>query len=76
MILDNFSIADPDKQMTYDSLRKAHLELCCAGVLADMAGYGEPVSGPVEEALRNAPVRAGNYFGVPAVFDTDEPVSH
>jgi aspartyl-tRNA(Asn)/glutamyl-tRNA(Gln) amidotransferase subunit C len=31
---------------------------------------------PVDEALRNAPTRAGNYFGVPAVFDTDEPVSH
>jgi aspartyl-tRNA(Asn)/glutamyl-tRNA(Gln) amidotransferase subunit C len=29
-----------------------------------------------EEALRNAPVRYGDYFGVPAVFDTDEPVSH
>lgn len=26
---------------------------------------------PVDEALRNAPVRSGNYFGVPAVFDTD-----
>ena len=26
---------------------------------------------PVDEALRNAPARAGNYFGVPAVFDTD-----
>ena len=26
----------------------------------------------VDDALRNAPVRAGNYFGVPAVFDTDE----
>ena len=31
---------------------------------------------PVEEALRNAPQRAGVYFAVPAVFDTDEPVSH
>ena len=29
-----------------------------------------------DEALQNAPSRAGNYFGVPAVFDTDEPVSH
>src|SRR3954471_6362130 len=28
---------------------------------------------PVDEALRNAPARTGNYFGVPAVFDTDEP---
>jgi aspartyl-tRNA(Asn)/glutamyl-tRNA(Gln) amidotransferase subunit C len=28
---------------------------------------------PVDEALRNAPLRAGNYFGVPAVFDTGEP---
>jgi aspartyl-tRNA(Asn)/glutamyl-tRNA(Gln) amidotransferase subunit C len=27
---------------------------------------------PVDEALRNAPQRAGNYFGVPAVFDTDD----
>ncbi len=33
-------------------------------------------SRPVGEALRNAPARAGDYFGVPAVFDTDEPVSH
>src|SRR5215216_903094 len=31
---------------------------------------------PVNEALRNAPSRVGDYFGVPAVFDTDEPVSH
>jgi aspartyl-tRNA(Asn)/glutamyl-tRNA(Gln) amidotransferase subunit C len=30
----------------------------------------------VEEALANAPQRAGAYFAVPAVFDTDEPVSH
>lgn len=29
-----------------------------------------------DEALANAPVRYGDYFGVPAVFDTDEPVSH
>ena len=26
---------------------------------------------PVDEALRNAPARAGDYFAVPAVFDTD-----
>ncbi len=26
---------------------------------------------PVDDALRNAPARAGDYFGVPAVFDTD-----
>jgi aspartyl-tRNA(Asn)/glutamyl-tRNA(Gln) amidotransferase subunit C len=25
---------------------------------------------PVDEALANAPHRIGNYFGVPAVFDT------
>ena len=31
---------------------------------------------PPAEALRNAPSRVGDYFGVPAVFDTDEPVSH
>ncbi|HEX4608770.1 MAG TPA: Asp-tRNA(Asn)/Glu-tRNA(Gln) amidotransferase subunit GatC [Urbifossiella sp.] len=31
---------------------------------------------PVAEAIRNAPTRLGDYFGVPAVFDTDEPVSH
>src|SRR3954471_16767944 len=30
---------------------------------------------PVDEALQNAPNRLGDYFGVPAVFDTDEPVS-
>jgi aspartyl-tRNA(Asn)/glutamyl-tRNA(Gln) amidotransferase subunit C len=24
---------------------------------------------PVDEALRNAPTRTGDYFGVPAVFD-------
>lgn len=28
-----------------------------------------------DEALRNAPSRVGDYFGVPAVF-TDEPMSH
>jgi aspartyl-tRNA(Asn)/glutamyl-tRNA(Gln) amidotransferase subunit C len=27
---------------------------------------------PVNEALGNAPSRTGDYFGVPAVFDTDE----
>ena len=27
-------------------------------------------------ALANAPVRLADFFGVPAVFDTDEPVSH
>jgi aspartyl-tRNA(Asn)/glutamyl-tRNA(Gln) amidotransferase subunit C len=26
---------------------------------------------PVEAALANAPVRLGDYFGVPAVFDTE-----
>jgi aspartyl-tRNA(Asn)/glutamyl-tRNA(Gln) amidotransferase subunit C len=37
----------------------------------------EPVpSLSVDAALQNAPNRAGDYFGVPAVFDTDEPVSH
>ena len=30
----------------------------------------------VDAALQNAPNRIGDYFGVPAVFDTDEPVSH
>jgi aspartyl-tRNA(Asn)/glutamyl-tRNA(Gln) amidotransferase subunit C len=29
-----------------------------------------------DEALANAPNRLADYFGVPAVFDTDEPVSH
>jgi aspartyl-tRNA(Asn)/glutamyl-tRNA(Gln) amidotransferase subunit C len=29
-----------------------------------------------DEALANAPVRLADFFGVPAVFDTDEPVSH
>jgi len=37
----------------------------------------EPVpSLSVDAALQNAPNRVGDYFGVPAVFDTDEPVSH
>ena len=37
----------------------------------------EPVpSLPVDAALQNAPNRSGDYFAVPAVFDTDEPVSH
>ena len=30
----------------------------------------------VAEALANAPSRQGSHFGVPAVFDADEPVSH
>jgi aspartyl-tRNA(Asn)/glutamyl-tRNA(Gln) amidotransferase subunit C len=29
-----------------------------------------------DAALQNAPNRVDNYFGVPAVFDTDDPVSH
>ena len=29
-----------------------------------------------DEALQNAPVRYGDFFGVPAVFETDGPVSH
>jgi aspartyl-tRNA(Asn)/glutamyl-tRNA(Gln) amidotransferase subunit C len=31
---------------------------------------------PVDAALQNAPSRLADFFGVPAVFDTDEPVSH
>lgn len=31
---------------------------------------------PVDEALRNAPIRMADFFAVPAVFDSDEPVSH
>ena len=31
---------------------------------------------PVDAALQNAPSRVGDYFGVPAVFDIDDPVSH
>ncbi|MCU0705730.1 MAG: Asp-tRNA(Asn)/Glu-tRNA(Gln) amidotransferase subunit GatC [Fimbriiglobus sp.] len=31
---------------------------------------------PVDAALQNAPNRLADFFGVPAVFDTDEPVSH
>jgi aspartyl-tRNA(Asn)/glutamyl-tRNA(Gln) amidotransferase subunit C len=27
---------------------------------------------PVDDALRNAPQRSGNFFGVPAVFDSGE----
>ena len=30
----------------------------------------------VDAALQNAPNRLADFFGVPAVFDTDEPVSH
>ncbi len=29
-----------------------------------------------DEALANAPLRLADFFGVPAVFDSDEPVSH
>ena len=37
----------------------------------------EPIpSLPPDAALANAPNRVGDYFGVPAVFDSDEPVSH
>jgi aspartyl-tRNA(Asn)/glutamyl-tRNA(Gln) amidotransferase subunit C len=37
----------------------------------------EPIpSLPPDAALQNAPNRVGDYFGVPAVFDSDEPVSH
>jgi aspartyl-tRNA(Asn)/glutamyl-tRNA(Gln) amidotransferase subunit C len=31
---------------------------------------------PVDAALQSAPVRLADFFGVPAVFDSDEPVSH
>jgi aspartyl-tRNA(Asn)/glutamyl-tRNA(Gln) amidotransferase subunit C len=31
---------------------------------------------PVDEALRNAPVRAGDYFAVPAILDAAEEISH
>ncbi|MBA4062126.1 MAG: Asp-tRNA(Asn)/Glu-tRNA(Gln) amidotransferase GatCAB subunit C [Isosphaera sp.] len=31
---------------------------------------------PPAAALQNAPATVGDYFAVPAVFDTDEPVSH
>jgi len=31
---------------------------------------------PVNASLQNAPNRLADFFGVPAVFDTDEPVSH
>ncbi len=31
---------------------------------------------PPDAALQNAPNRVGDYFGVPAVFDSDEPASH
>ena len=30
---------------------------------------------PVDAALGNAPARAGDYFAVPAVFDTDDATS-
>lgn len=37
----------------------------------------EPIpSLPVDAALQNAPNRVGDYFAVPAVFDSDEPISH
>ena len=37
----------------------------------------EPIpSLPVDAALQNAPNRLADFFGVPAVFDTDEPISH
>ena len=29
-----------------------------------------------DAALQNAPKRVGDYFSVPAVFDSDDPVSH
>jgi aspartyl-tRNA(Asn)/glutamyl-tRNA(Gln) amidotransferase subunit C len=29
-----------------------------------------------DEALCNAPNRLADFFGVPAVFETDEPISH
>jgi aspartyl-tRNA(Asn)/glutamyl-tRNA(Gln) amidotransferase subunit C len=31
---------------------------------------------PVDEALRNAPNRAGDYFAVPAVLDAGDELSH
>jgi aspartyl-tRNA(Asn)/glutamyl-tRNA(Gln) amidotransferase subunit C len=31
---------------------------------------------PVDEALKNAPTRLGNFFGVPAVLDAGDDLSH
>ena len=39
---------------------------------SDVAG----TSLPVDEALRNAPVRSGDFFGVPAVLDASDDSSH
>lgn len=45
--------------------------------IANVFRPDEPIpSLPVDAALQNAPNRVGDYFAVPAVFDTDEPVSH
>ncbi len=45
--------------------------------LANVFREDEPVKSLTpNEALANAPNRLADYFGVPAVFDNDEPVSH
>jgi aspartyl-tRNA(Asn)/glutamyl-tRNA(Gln) amidotransferase subunit C len=45
--------------------------------IANVFRPDEPVpSLPVDAALQNAPKRTGDYFAVPAVFDTDDPISH
>jgi aspartyl-tRNA(Asn)/glutamyl-tRNA(Gln) amidotransferase subunit C len=45
--------------------------------LSNVFREDEPgVSLTPDEALKNAPLRYGDYFGVPAVFETDEPMSH
>jgi aspartyl-tRNA(Asn)/glutamyl-tRNA(Gln) amidotransferase subunit C len=31
---------------------------------------------PADAALANAPARSGDFFAVPAVFDTDDPAGH
>ena len=31
---------------------------------------------PVDEALKNAPSRTGNFFGVPAILDAGDEMSH
>lgn len=45
--------------------------------LSNVFRNDEPVQSLLpDEALANAPNRLADYFGVPAVFETDEPVSH
>lgn len=67
------SYVDQLQQLNTDGVEPLAHPLPVSNVFRD----DEPTpSLPPDAALANAPARVGDYFAVPAVFDSDEPVSH